>query len=173
MVVQLYNLELLSTYLCLLLIETQFLSPTDVYTIVSAQHDMFYGNYRKLIRNLHNTNRQRTIHNKKCKQIGLENEQFNLKDYLNLLIEIKPKAVAPKIKCEYCGYLVYKSQKHQSGTKCKNLKEENKKEVYEEKSEDDEENLDNDLTKIQNEYKTKKRKHLQRSVLSKKQKKEK
>jgi len=94
---------------------------------------MFYGNYRKLIRNLHNTNRQRTIPNKKSKQIGLENEQFNLKDYLNLLIEIKPKAVAPKIKCEYCGYLVYKSQKHQSGTKCKNLKEENKKEVYEEK----------------------------------------
>jgi len=59
----------------------------DVFVVTSNEHEEFYGKYRTIMRNLHNTYRQKI--DKKIQ--SLTESSFNLDECINILTATKKK----------------------------------------------------------------------------------
>jgi len=127
-------------------ISTNTPSLEDVYLIPKPKHKDFYGRYRELVRNLHDTEKPRK--SKEAKEVEESiTSNFDIDDFIKQFLKEKKdmkihQRTEIKMKCDRCGTSIAKSRmfQHQSGSKCisKELKEKQEDEVEEIGDETDE-----------------------------------
>jgi len=151
-------------------VATNTLILEDVYLIPKPKHKDFYGRYRELVRNLHDTEKPR----KSKKPIEVEESitsNFDIDDFIKQFLKEKKdmkihQRTEIKMKCDRCGTSIAKSRmsQHQSGSKCKSKEPKQEEEVEEIVDETDEE-ID-----VRTESNKKKRKEQKERKINKKQK---